>query len=290
MDPEAKITKLIDAKIQVKKTNVGKFVINYAFAGKGMPLLLLHGTNIGWGQWYANISEFSKHFQVYAIDLPGSGKSTKVNFKGHDFTETFVETVERFISNNNLKGAHVIGHSLGAVIASKIVAKRGNSLGKIVLVSPLGFTDSVPWNQKLLSFYPIAKLLSHTVMKPTRENVAKFLQRPLYNKTVLKNEFIDYYYNSIMDDILKHPFFMMNSLMSRLKIKKELVLVNEFLKISNKTLIVAGEKDPIVSLKNIYNNYKLIPNAKLKVFHETGHVAPIEKSDEFNKLVIEFLT
>jgi predicted nucleotidyltransferase len=64
--------------VKLEQVKIGEFVINYATAGKGLPIVLIHGGNIGWGQWYPNIPELARYFKVYALDLPGGGRRSRI--------------------------------------------------------------------------------------------------------------------------------------------------------------------------------------------------------------------
>ena len=73
MNTEQALLQTIGVQAQVKRIQVGRFHINYLTAGTGPPVMLIHGGNIGWGQWYPNIKTLAEHFSLYGIDLPGSG-------------------------------------------------------------------------------------------------------------------------------------------------------------------------------------------------------------------------
>ena len=77
MDTEKKLADSIDASIEIKQMDIGKHRINYAVAGQGPALLMIHGANFGWGMWYPNIPALAKHFTLYMIDLPGAGRSSR---------------------------------------------------------------------------------------------------------------------------------------------------------------------------------------------------------------------
>src|SRR5258708_17175263 len=123
MDTEKKLIQTIPTKVDVHQLNIQKYLINYIQAGQGPSLLLVHGGNIGWGQWYPNIAELAKYFKVYAMDLPGAGRSSRVNFKNLDPEKDLVEVVEKFINNLELKKVNVVGSSVSGWIGLKLALK-----------------------------------------------------------------------------------------------------------------------------------------------------------------------
>ena len=94
---EQKLQNLIPTKSQIKKVSIDSYNINYLEAGAGQPIILIHGLNIGWGEWHQNIAELAKYFKIYALDLPGSGNSTKIDFHNADLEKKFVKIVDKFI-------------------------------------------------------------------------------------------------------------------------------------------------------------------------------------------------
>ena len=100
MDAEQKLLQQIKAPAVIGQIEIQGLRVNYLTAGSGKPLLLLHGANMGWGQWYANIAELSEQFTVYALDLPGAGNSSKIGYDEMDFENHFVGLVEKFLEYN----------------------------------------------------------------------------------------------------------------------------------------------------------------------------------------------
>ena len=276
-------------KLGASPSFVLHFLISYITAGSGENVLLLHGANIGWGQWYPNIAELAQYFKVYALDLPGSGASTKINFRTSHLENDFLKTVDEFIKVQRIHHVHIIGHSFGGWIALKLALKEKKYINKIVLVNSLGFSDYLPLKNRLLSIYIIAKIFSYTIMSPSKKNMQKFLKGVLHNVSALKNEFIDYFYENVKEPSTAHPFLFINRISGLFKMKKELLLINELAKIHTPVLIVTGNKDPLLPLVKNYENFKLIPNAQIEIFLDTGHVPSIEESRKFNDLVIKFL-
>lgn len=288
MKEQDKIIHLINTPLKSYFLEVNNYKIHYIVAGAGNPLILIHGLNVGWGQWYPNIRELSKHFRVYAIDMPGAGLSSKLPNHKINLEKTFVKVMEDFINSLNLKGVNILGHSLGGWIILKLALRKHVSIKKIILVSPMGLTDYVPWRYKLLSIYIFAKFLSSVVARKSREkDMHNFLTSVLSEKKAVKKEFLDYFFAAIQSHNV-HPFMLIHRLTGFLKVKKELVLIDQLSKITQPVFIVVGENDPLVRVVDIRRTHKLIPGAKLEIFLNSGHLPFIENSNSFNKLVINF--
>lgn len=286
---ENELIQLSGAEISIHKIKVGNFEINYACTGQGFPILLLHGANIGWGQWYPNIGELSKYFRVYALDFPGSGGSTKIDFTSSDLNRDFVETVKGFIDIIGIRKCHIIGHSLGAWVALNLSYQNSSLAEKMVLVGPVGFSDYMPLRYRLVSFKWFAELISKTVMRPNRENIRKFLLSVLYGKLKLEDKFVDYFYEGIVKDMITHPLMLIHCLSGLRRMDKKFIVTDYLPYINNPTLIIVGDKDPLVSLTRSGRGFSMIPDSRLEIFQNTGHVPSLEKTEKFNKIVVDFL-
>lgn len=89
--------------------------INYYHQGKGdTTLLFLHGWCINATYWKNQFAYFSPNYNVYAIDLPGFGKSkaSRTNWT----VEEYANDVTAFIETLNLKNVVIIGHSMAGEI------------------------------------------------------------------------------------------------------------------------------------------------------------------------------
>lgn len=289
MDPEKKLSALLTPEPQLENIQIKNHTLHFAVAGKGEPILLLHGATIGWGQWHANISELAKQYTVYALDLPGSGRSTPLDFFTADLEKDFVEAVEEFIQKKSLVRPHLIGHSFGAWIALRVAERGRIAVQTLTLANPVGFSDFMPLRYRPTSVKAFVKLLTKTALKPTRENMKKFLMSVLHGKKQLLPEFVDYFHGSIEKNPSSHPLNLIHRLSGLFRTKRELA-VKEFLpRVQTKTLIIAGRNDPLVVYSKNADEFDRMPNAQTIVFEETGHVAPIERSAEFNEAVLKFL-
>jgi len=117
--------------------------INTVIAGKGPPLVLLHGFGAVVGFWISNLKELSKHHKVYAVDLPGFGRSSRPDFKGktaEEAEEFFMTALEGWTNNVGLKGAkfNLLGHSFGAYLAACYTLRNPAHVSRLILADPWG--------------------------------------------------------------------------------------------------------------------------------------------------------
>jgi pimeloyl-ACP methyl ester carboxylesterase len=98
--------------------------IAYLVAGKGEPVVLIHGlyssAGINW-QLPGTVKLLAEHYQVIALDLRGHGRSGKP--KEEDaYGPQMAEDVIRLMDHLKIEKAHIVGYSLGGIIALKVIA------------------------------------------------------------------------------------------------------------------------------------------------------------------------
>jgi pimeloyl-ACP methyl ester carboxylesterase len=278
----------VRADIEYIKTQRGElFSVN---AGTGEDLLLIHGMNMGWGEWHPIIGALAKKFRIHAIDLPGAGNSLKFNITEKKFGEYFTEAVNDYLDAKKFQKINIIGHSVGAWVALRLMIAGRAEVDKAVLVSPLGFTARTPTGQRMLGSKLIAHTLSKTVMRPTRKNIESFLAGVFYNKSALAAEFTDYYHEALTEKGTAHPFLFTNRLAGMSKVRDEFNLIPMLGMIRRPVMIVVGVNDPIVK-SNAMNEFAFaqIPGAIVRRMEKSGHVPFTEHPQEFIELVTEFL-
>lgn len=289
MTSEDILIKKIEVPIERKVIKLDNYKINFITAGKGRTLLLVHGANIGWGQWYKNVAELSKHFKIYALDLPGCGNSTKIDFHKEDIATLYPNIVSNFIQFLKLKDIYYIGHSLSGWIGVELSSKF-DFIKKMVLVNPVGFCHNVPLEYKLVGIYQIAFLLSKTVMKPTKKNMKSFLESAVQNPTSIEEEFIQYYLDSVLKDRITHPFLLINKISGFFSVRKEFQISTNNINSDIPLLFILGDKDKLNPISVYSNIVKDLTSCKLITMKNAKHVPSLESPQQFNKEVLRFLT
>ena len=105
------------------------------------PVVLIHGFGGDSDNWLFNIDELAKSRPVYAIDLPGHGKSSKTLATG-DLGE-LAQAVADLIDETQADKVHLVGHSLGGAVAFQILRDRPERVASVAGIAPVGFDDRV---------------------------------------------------------------------------------------------------------------------------------------------------
>lgn len=287
MSTEKILQHTLDVPIEIQKTKLNGFDINYAKTGEGEPLVLIHGANFGWGVWYPNIPELAKHFTVYAIDLPGAGRSSRVNYATLDMHKGLVDTVDAFVQHHELKNFHVMGCSAGGWIAFQLALRYPDKVRKIVVENSAGLSDGVGISDRMIGIYPFANLIAKTALNPNRKdksNIEKFLMDIFHKKDHIKREFVDYFLETMETS---HNLLFISRMTARWK---DFVLKHDLPRIHNDTLIVWGAKDTLMPLHKNEHNFQRLPQVSVQTIDDAGHIPSLEQPALFNSLAVDFLT
>eukprot|EP00026_Physarum_polycephalum_P009685 Phypoly_transcript_09818.p1 GENE.Phypoly_transcript_09818~~Phypoly_transcript_09818.p1 ORF type:complete len:410 (+),score=50.01 Phypoly_transcript_09818:121-1230(+) len=115
--------------------------INTIKSGSGPPLVLVHGFGAGIGFWCGNIDALSRRYTVYALDMPGFGRSSrpKITFKNPEQAEDyFTDSLEDWAQTVGLKKFVLLGHSFGGYISALYALKHHEKVAHLVLADPWG--------------------------------------------------------------------------------------------------------------------------------------------------------
>lgn len=124
------------ARIEQRRLQIGLANIAYQVAGAGEPLILVHGLSGSSRWWDRNIEVLAQHFRVYVVDLIGFGDSRAK----HPFVlKDAAAYMAAWMARLGVKRAHVVGHSMGAVIAADLAADFPDCVDRLILVDAAVF-------------------------------------------------------------------------------------------------------------------------------------------------------
>ena len=106
-----------------------------------LPLVMVHGFGTGFLQFHKNMDHLHSQRRLFAIDLPGFGRSTRVPFTpdAQSAEEEFVDSIEKWRQGAGVDRFILLGHSLGAFLACAYTMKYPSQVRHLILVDPWGF-------------------------------------------------------------------------------------------------------------------------------------------------------
>jgi len=107
------------------------------------PLVFLHGVGTGAALWVLNLASVATQRTVYALDMLGFGRSSRVTFSSDPAVAEieFVESLEAWRQAVCLDAFILVGHCFGAFIATSYALRYPNCVRHLLVVSPWGFSE-----------------------------------------------------------------------------------------------------------------------------------------------------
>ena len=102
----------------------------YRVAGRGEPVVLVHGLSGSWRWWQPVLQPLAEHRRVHLLDLPRLG----VRLPADQLTGW----LGRWLDAAAIESVDLIGHSLGGLIAAELAAEQPGRVARLVLVAPAG--------------------------------------------------------------------------------------------------------------------------------------------------------
>ncbi len=254
-----------------KLVNVFGQHIRYADVGQGPALIFVHGLGGQSRDWAANLGPLSRKFHVYALDQIGHGHSDKplVEYR----IQTFVEFLHGFMQELEIPRATLVGESLGGWIVADFAAQHPDMVDKLVLVDAAGLrAEEAP-------SAAIADSLSS--LAGTR----KILELAFYNKQMVTDALVRQHFEDHLSNGDGYAIERFIEGLPRGEQREDGKLVS----IKAPTLVVWGRDDQFIPLSVGEGYQQGIAGAKLVVLDQCGHFPPIEKPEQFNKALLDFL-
>jgi proline-specific peptidase len=272
--------------IPSKRISLSGVNVHFVEAGKGPPLLFLHGLGGSWKDWSANLPAFAATYQVMAIDFPGFGDSDKPEVKYS--IDWFTHIVESFIRDKKLERVNVIGHSMGGLVALDLAARLNSPVKKLVVTNAVGIGDKSEF---------ISYAMTKKIMGPeTRwESFEKFLQdefRAMVDSFIKdqKPKTAREFFESVpKNPFTGNPFLPMTPNVQMTASIIDFDIRPKLASIRQPTLILWGAKDPVAPPKDASLLKKEILQSRLVLFPDTGHSPMIEHPSLFNQELGKFL-
>ena len=240
--------------------------------GKGFPLVLVLGFLGSSIMWKPQIDFFKDYFRVITPDLPGFGKSKKA--KLHNSIQSISNLILDCLKEKKINKFHLLGHSMGGMIAQEMAKKKGDKISKLICYST-GPRGEMPGRFETVD--------------ESRENLKKkgleFMANNIAKTWFVKKEKAEYFDICIESGKQTSLEAVDNYLIAFKKWNGVDILKN----IKNETLIIWGDQDKSYNLEQVKTLEKKITNSKLLIFEDCSHNIHLEKIEQFNQIIFDFL-
>jgi pimeloyl-ACP methyl ester carboxylesterase len=277
----------IDWREHLRWVEVDGRPVNLVDIGDGPPLVFVHGLSGSWQNWLENIPAFCADHRVIAVDLPGFGESPmprdEITISGYG------RWLDRLCDVLDIEGAAVVGNSMGGFIAAETAITFPHRVERLVLVSAAGLSIEHQRNDGIQRLLERSEAMAQNAFDWGLKRADWLLRRPRGRKL-------------LMLLVAAHPERLHPALVREqingagkpgfvpaLDALTSYPIRDRLDEIGCPTLVVWGRKDMLVPVKDAHEFDRLIPDSRLIIYEDTGHVAMLERPERFNADLREFL-
>ncbi|MDA1298221.1 MAG: alpha/beta fold hydrolase [Chloroflexi bacterium] len=267
--------------------DAGGHKIHYLDYGSGPTILLIHGGGSGSAVWFRQIEELSKRFRVIAPDNPIFGLSSQPALA---VTVPLLTTgfIGSFMDAMQIDRASIAGLSMGGYAAGRFAAEHPDRVDRLALIDSAGFGRDLPWGFRLSSL----PLLKYVFTRPQRWAHERFFaSSEVVNPDGEHNDaYLEYAYSVMEND--GHALAIRSNIpvFAGFRGQRNLLGARDLASINAETLVIWGRQDRFFPLSHANRAVSLIPNSRLEVLEDCGHVSLLDQPQQVNRLLEQFMT
>jgi 3-oxoadipate enol-lactonase len=252
--------------------------IYYEIIGQGEPLVMIRGISSNVDHWYEQVPVLSQKYQLLLFDNRAIARSSDPggSFSTRDMAADTVGLMEAV----GIKKAHVLGYSMGGMIAQEIALVYPEKVNGLILVA----TDC-GISLRIKAKPEFSRLFSEMIRLGTNE-AKKAAAGCLFAKQTLDTR---------PDIIQRYTEVSLRFPASQKTLGRQWAAItqhdacNRLAKISSPTLVITGSEDELIPPQNAKVMAQRIPVAQMISIDGGGHLFLIEQPEAFNEAVIGFL-
>lgn len=246
----------------------------YEIHGEGTPLVLIPGVGACHKLWQPQIEPFSKHFKVVVYDVRGHGESSGYDEKYS--IKLFASDLKVLLDGLGITKANICGLSMGGLIAQQFVLDYPAMVDRLILAGTFCYIRG-----RLRVQITLAKVFNRIIF--TFLSIDQVMKRgaKVFFKKEEQEELRDFFIKEVISISKKEYFKVVDATydfdsLERLK------------EIESPTLILNAEGEK-VERQQAEIMHREIKDSRKALIQDTFHASNLEKPDEFNSLVLEFL-
>lgn len=258
----------------------------YLTAGTGHPLVLIHGLGMAAVSWRANIGPLSQTNRVVAIDLPGHGYSGRPT-EGYGLAYG-VRFLEAFLDALGVTQAHLAGESMGGLVALAFALERPQRVGRVVLVDSAGLGREVAFFLRALSVPLVGEAFVDPGPRGTRAVLRLLMHRSNWH-LITEGLVREVSAARVRPGNKRQMLAALRTGVNLWGQRPGIILLDRLQGLQAPLLIVWGAQDGVVPVAHARRAHQLAPGSRLHVYDRCGHWPQLEKAEDFNALLGDFL-
>jgi pimeloyl-ACP methyl ester carboxylesterase len=246
----------------------------YQDEGHGLPVLLIHGVGADASSWDPIAAALSDSFRVVRLDLRGHGRSG--NIEGDSALGDFVRDVIDVLDDAGIAQAHIVGFSLGGIIAQSFVLQYPDRADRLVLLSAVAGRTAEERERVRQRLEILRTLGIEAIAGAAQERwfTPRFIER---HPELVRQRMVQLQQNHAPSYRAAYTVFSLSDLGTQLHA------------IRHPTLIATGEHDQGSNTRMARFMHEQIANSTLQILPGLRHSVLVEAPDRITSLLREFL-
>jgi pimeloyl-ACP methyl ester carboxylesterase len=263
--------------------------VNVIDLGEGPPIVFVHGLAGCWQNWLEQLPVLAVNHRVVALDLPGFGYS---EMPSEQITISFYARVlDQVMDALGIDAAAVVGNSMGGFIAAELAIAFPHRVERLVLAAPAGISSynnrvATRWALWIRRMWPLIAVQANWVAAHA-DAVARW---PRLREATM---YVPILYPSRLPAALAAEQLRATGkpgFVQALEANLNYDFRHQLPEIVCPTLIVWGEEDRLITVRDADVYTELVPDARKVIFKDTGHAPMLERPAKFNALLEQFLS
>jgi pimeloyl-ACP methyl ester carboxylesterase len=283
-----KVTRLSTTEVRPRTVEVHGNAVSYIEVGSGPVLLLIHGMAGTCANWESVIEPLALNNTVIAPDFPGHGDSAP---GGGDYSlGALASGLRDLLLTLGHERATLVGHSLGGGVAMQFTYQFPELVERLVLVSSGGLGPDVSPVLRAAAlpgadiFIAATAGVGQRVGSAIGRGFRTIGMRPSADLAEVTRG-----YATLSDPARRKAFLSTLRAVVGTEGQRVAALDKLYLADALPLLIVWGESDPIIPVDHGREAHSQLPNSRLEVFEDTGHVPMLERPGRFVAVLERFL-
>ncbi len=275
--------------MELRQVTIHGHGIAYRSAGSGPAVVLVHGIASSSETWGKVMPGLADRATVIAPDLLGHGGSTKD--AGDYSLGALASGIRDLMIALGHDRATLIGHSLGGGVALQFAYQFPDRCERLVLVSSGGLGKEVALHVRALSF-PGVEYLIAPAFAPRLRAAGSAVMGGLRGVGIRPPPSFEEFwrgYGSLMDGDTRRAFFHTLRAVVDPGGQRVSALDRLYLASSRPTLVVWGERDPIIPVRHARTAHEAMPGSVLHIMEGVGHFPQHDQPERFVRLVLDFI-
>lgn len=255
--------------------------------GAGRPLVLLHGLGAHSYTWRHWIRVLSGRHRLLLVDLKGHGSAPAPGDDAYGASDQ-AALVSHLVRERRLRSATLIGHSFGGAVALltavRLLEAEPERLHSLVVIEGAALPQSLPLYLRILR----APLLGPALLRavPSRRLVRAVLRDIVHDPDRITSRQVEAYAEVLRSAAHRRALVQTARHLDPPEAGR---FAEDYARIDVPTLVLWGRHDPVVPLATGTRLGELLPDARLRILEDCGHLPQEERPEASLEVVLEFL-